>query len=101
MSGQVYADYPPKLTEEQEKALLFEVKTWCMQHGLAVRPPPSFVSGGQDAAEVLATNAPVTIFPSPFPRSLFKQAQSLQKAYNELYAAISNDEEWLEDVMKE
>ncbi|KAL9106613.1 MAG: hypothetical protein Q9227_008396 [Pyrenula ochraceoflavens] len=101
MSNKIYERYPPKLTEEQEEALLFEIKTWCIQHGLTVRPPPSFIPENQDPTQVLATNAPVTLFPSPFPRSLFEQARAIQKAYNELYAAISNDETWLEEVMKE
>ena len=50
---------------------------------------------------VLATNAPVTLFPSPFPTKCFEQARSLQQVYNELYASIASSEAWLEAIMKE
>ena len=95
-----YEDYPPSLTPEQEEYILGTIKDWSIQQGLAVRPPPSFVPEGIDKSGVLATTAPVTFFPSPFPKECFEQGQLLQTTYNELYAAISNDEEWIEDVMK-
>lgn len=97
----VYATYPPPLTREQEEYLVQCVKDWSIQHGLTVRPSPSFVSKEADPHAVLATNAPVTLFPSPFPRSCFDQAREIQAVYNELYATIANDEEWLEGIVKE
>jgi hypothetical protein len=97
----VYAAYPPSLTPEQEDYVVQCVKDWSIQHGLAVRPSPSFVVKGVDPRAVLATNAPVTLFPSPFPKSCFDRARHLQAVYNELYAAIANDEEWLEGIVKE
>lgn len=100
-SASVYANHPPAITPEQEEYLVQSVKDWSVQHGLTVRPSPTFVSKETDPHNILATNAPVTLFPSPFPKSCFDQAQSIQKAYNELYAAIANDEEWLEGIAKE
>ncbi|GKT88088.1 LOW QUALITY PROTEIN: glutathione synthetase [Colletotrichum tofieldiae] len=50
---------------------------------------------------ILAVNVPVTLFPSPFPRSCFEQARSVQKTYNELYAAISRDEDFLSAMVNE
>lgn len=97
----IYETYPPPLSAEQEEYLVHSVKDWSIQHGLTVRPSPSFVSQEADPHAVLATNAPVTLFPSPFPRSCFEQAKRIQSAYNELYAAIANDEEWLEGIVKE
>jgi hypothetical protein len=100
-STAVYANYPPSIAPEQEEYLVQSVKDWSIQHGLAVRPSPSFVSKEADPHTVLATNAPVTLFPSPFPKSCFDHASEIQTIYNELYAAIANDEEWLEGIVKE
>ena len=97
----IYEDYPPSTTPEQEQYLVQTVKDWSVQHGLTVRPSPSFVSENADPYSILATNAPVTLFPSPFPKSCFDQANEIQRAYNELYAAIADDEEWLEEIVKE
>ena len=93
--------YPPELTAAETEQLLFTVKDWTIAHGLTVRPPPALVANGADPHGVLATTAPVTLFPSPFPRVCFEQAQSIQRAYNRLYAAIAQDEEFLETVAQE
>ena len=87
-------------TAETEQ-LLFTIKDWSIAHGLAVRPPPSLVSPGADPHGVLATTVPVTLFPSPFPRVCFEQAKSVQKAYNQLYASIAQDEEFLQHIVQE
>jgi Eukaryotic glutathione synthase, ATP binding domain len=97
----IYTNYPPPTTTEQEEYLVQSVKDWSIHHGLVVRPSPSFVSKEADPHTVLATNAPVSLFPSPFPQSCFAIARDIQTAYNELYAAIANDEEWLEGIVKE
>ena len=100
-SKTAYANYPPPTTPEQEECLVQSVKDWSVQHGLTVRPSPTFVSKEADPHTILATNAPVALFPSPFPRSCFDHANDIQKVYNELYAAIANDEEWLGGIVKE
>ena len=97
----VYADYPPTITSEQEEHLVQAVKDWSIEHGLTVRPSPAFISESNNPHNVLATNAPVTLFPSPFPRSCFEDAQSIQRLYNELYAAIATDDAWLETIVQE
>lgn len=97
----MWESFPPQATEEQLEYLVQTVKDWTIFHGLTVRPNPAFVSNETNPNHVLATNAPVTLYPSPFPCKLFQQAQQLQKTYNELYAAIANDEEWLGEIMKE
>lgn len=100
MHASPYADYPPAISCEQEEYILNTIKDWSIQHGLAVRPSSSFVPEDINHSGVLATTAPITLFPSPFPRSCFRQGELLQTVYNELYAAISNDEEWIEEIMK-
>ncbi|EOA89173.1 Glutathione synthetase [Exserohilum turcicum] len=95
------SEYPPKLSAEEEHYLLSNVKDWSIAHGLAVRPAPSFVQPLQDPSGVLASTAPVTLFPSVFPRSCFEQGLAIQKAYNELYSAIARDEPWLQSIVEE
>jgi glutathione synthase len=93
--------YPPNLTVSESKQLLSTIKDWSIANGLAVRPPVSLVKAEADPYGVLATTAPVTLFPSPFPRVRFQQAKSIQKAYNKLYAAIAQDEEFLGSIVQE
>lgn len=101
MAASIYPSYPPALTEQQYQHLLGEIKDWSIGHGLAVRPPPSFISKEQDPSGVLACTAPVTLFPSLFPRACFERAVAVQQAYNELYSVIARDGEWLEGVVRE
>jgi len=93
--------YPPDIDEVERDHLAQVVKDWTVAHGLAVRPPPHLVPAGSDPSGVLATSAPVTLFPSAFPRECFEQAKAVQGAYNELYARISQDEEFLGHIIAE
>lgn len=97
----MYSAYPPSLNEEQKEYLLSNIKDWSIAHGLAVRPAPSYVPTEKDPSGALATTAPVTVFPSLFPRVCFQQAKSVAKAYNELYSAIASDEGWLKGIVEE
>ena len=98
---EIFQSYPPEVSDEQREYLVSAVKNWTIQHGLTVRPPLTAVSEETNPNHVLATNAPVTLFPSPFPKACFEQARNLQTIYNELYAVISSNERWLESIMKE
>ncbi|KAH8595725.1 hypothetical protein B0O99DRAFT_741158 [Bisporella sp. PMI_857] len=93
--------YPPSLTAGETDHLLSTIKDWSIANGLAVRPPPNVVAAEADPHSVLATTAPVTLFPSPFPRVCFEQAKSIQRAYNELYASIAQDEVFLKNIVSE
>jgi hypothetical protein len=94
-------DYPPTLTASESEQLLSTIKDWSIANGLAVRPPLSLVKSESDPNGILATTAPVTLFPSPFPRVCFDQAKSIQRSYNKLYAAISQDEIFLGSIVQE
>ena len=94
-------NYPPPLSQEQHEYLLSNVKNWSILNGLAVRPPDAFVSRDIDPEKCLAVTAPLTLFPSLFPRHCFEEAREIQIAYNELYVAIAKDEQWLKDVVEE
>lgn len=97
----MYPDYPPELNDEQSEYLVSNLKDWSIAHGLAVRPASNYVSTEQDVSGALATTAPVTLFPSLFPRGCYEQAQSVVKSYNELYSAIASDEPWLTKIVEE
>ena len=101
MAASIYPDYPPLLTEDQSEYLLSNVKDWSILNGLAVRPSASFVPKEFDPSGSLAVTAPVTLFPSLFPRACFNEARALQTAYNELYMAIASDEAWLGEIVEE
>ena len=100
-TNKIYGDYPPALTAEQREHLIQTVKDWTIEHALAIRPSTAIVPEKTNPTNVLATSAPVTLFPSPFPKACFEQARILQQIYNELYANIASDEQWLGDIMKE
>lgn len=95
------SSYPPEISASEGERLTEVVKDWCIAHGLVVRPPPAVVAAGQDPGNILATAVPVTLFPSPFPKLCFDQGAHVQKTYNDLYAAISRDEEFLAQIVKE
>ncbi|KAK7531312.1 glutathione synthetase large chain [Phyllosticta citribraziliensis] len=97
----LHADYPPALSDEQAQFLLDNLKDWSIANGLAVRPAPTFVASSLDPAGVLANTAPVTLFPSLFPKNCYEEGLAIQKSYNELYSAIARDEEWLKEIVEE
>lgn len=99
MTTSIFPSYPPSLTPEQLSYLLAAFTDWSLSHGLTVRPPPTFAAENPNGA--LATHAPATLFPSPFPRSCWKEAREAQKIFNELYVRISADEEWLGKIAEE
>jgi hypothetical protein len=100
-SAALSGSYPPELSKSEADQLIVAIKDWSIAHGLAVRPPPAIVKAAADPHGILATTAPVTLFPSPFPRICFEEARSIQRAYNRLYAAIAQDEEFLQDIVQE
>ncbi|KAE9985009.1 hypothetical protein EG328_007999 [Venturia inaequalis] len=101
MASSIYPDYPPELSDARRQFLVTNLKDWSIANGLAVRPAPSYVPQKQDPELSLATTAPVTLFPSLFPRSCFEQGIKIQTAYNKLYSAIAQDEEWLKPIVEE
>ncbi|KAI5465618.1 hypothetical protein BGZ63DRAFT_347372 [Mariannaea sp. PMI_226] len=93
--------YPPSLSASEQEALVTTIQDWSIGNGLAVRPPPTVIATDADPKSISAINVPVTLFPSPFPKQCFAQAKAVQKTYNELYASVSRDEEFLAQVVKE
>ena len=91
--GSISNIYPPMVSQERFSRLVFDIKDWQITHGMLLKYGP-------DAKSVSSIPVGVSLFPTPFPRQLFERAQRLQILYNRLYAAISEDEEWLERVLR-
>ncbi|KAJ7164989.1 hypothetical protein C8R46DRAFT_1220133 [Mycena filopes] len=89
------SEWPPALTEAQLESLTLYATTYALSHSLlylpAVTPQPPLPNS--------AIHAPLSLFPSPFPRRLFSLARRLQSTYNILYARIAMDVEFLDKVM--
>jgi hypothetical protein len=64
-------------------------------HGLIIRES-STIEENQ-----VARIPPVTLFPSLFPKRAWQNAVGLQTIYNELYARVANDVEWLGEILTE
>lgn len=88
-----YPDYPPRPSDEEAKFINNTIIDWSLGHGLTMLTP--------EGNGVTAVHAPVTVYPSPFPKSGMTNALSVQKTFNELYAKVSNDEEWLRESLAE
>lgn len=65
---------------------------WSLGNGLTMYPP--------NFSEYSVNSAPVTLFPTPFPRTLFENANNVQKTFNELYVNIvTSQKKWLVDII--
>jgi len=92
------ANYPPEITSEALAHLKTAFTDYSLSHGLTVRPPPTFAANPNNA---LSTTAPVSLYPSLFPRECFEYGCRVQEAYNHIYAAVAADTEWLGKVVTE
>lgn len=101
MTRSLYPAYPPATSQKEQHHIVETIKDWSISHGLAVRPPPSLVPSEHNPNGVLAATAPVTLFPSLFPKRIFEQCLEMQCDYSLLYAAIASDEAFIESVLKE
>ena len=91
----IVASYPPELSPKALNFLVTSLIDYSLSHGIIVRPAKS------SEANHLASHAPVTLFPSLFPRTAWEKALKVQTTYNVLYARIANDVEWLGKIMDE
>ncbi|ESK94841.1 glutathione synthetase [Moniliophthora roreri MCA 2997] len=85
--------YPPSLTLEQLNHLHKLATTYALSHGLCYLPP------SPTSPPTSSIHAPLSLFPSPFPRKLFEKVRRVQATYNVLYSKIAMDEEFLDDVL--
>ncbi|KAF5382619.1 hypothetical protein D9615_002766 [Tricholomella constricta] len=94
-STSVLFEWPPTLSNAQIHELTLLATSYAFSNGLLYLPPAE----RQPPIPESAIHAPLALFPSPFPRSLFEHAQRLQHIYNVLYARIAQDEEFLDRIM--
>ena len=88
-------EWPPTLTSEQLELLTRHATTYALSHGLLFLPPSTTLPYSPSSA----IHAPISLLPTPIPRSLFERAQRLQSLYNVLYARIAMDDNFLDEVM--
>lgn len=88
-----YPAYPPKPSSEEAAFITQTTIDWSLGNGLTMLSP--------EGKGVTAVHAPVTIYPSPFPKSAMINALAVQTAFNELYANVANNEEWLKESLTE
>ena len=84
--------YGVHMDEREVAELVQNVHDWQYQHGSLIKNPPHF-------GEVLARPIGATLIPTIYPESIYTHVQELQVVYNRLYAAISEDEDFLEDTL--
>ncbi|CAN6641461.1 hypothetical protein TRVA0_018S02366 [Trichomonascus vanleenenianus] len=82
--------YPPEVSPAEEKETVNSITHWAMGHGLMM-----LTEGNAPTA----VHAPVTVYPTPFPKAAFEKARKAQKPFNELYYSVCANEEWLVSVI--
>lgn len=83
----------PSLSSENEAQLVEKILQWSLANGLVMYPPNFELHS--------ANNAPITLFPTPFPKDLFQQALDVQQTFNALYAnVVAHQKKWLLDVVE-
>jgi hypothetical protein len=107
ISHKIGSQWPPEVSEEQRHELVVQAATYSLAHGLLFLPKSASegkpktgksVRPDQTLGPNSAIHAPISLFPSPFPRKQFELARKLQKAYNVLYARVAMDESFLDAV---
>ncbi|GLA31969.1 glutathione synthetase [Aspergillus phoenicis ATCC 13157] len=84
--------YPPTTPEMQGHHLTTQILNYQLTHGMHLK----HINLAQPSHSTSSYPISTSIFPTPFPRALFHDAQhTLQPIYNELYARLSDNEPWL------
>ncbi|CDU22508.1 related to glutathione synthase [Sporisorium scitamineum] len=99
MSTPTLPAWPPSLPDESRDYLSTQATDYALANGIVYRPVP--VAPSRHPATDSAIHAPFSLFPSPFPRALFEKAQTIQPAYDLLYAQVSSDHTFLQRVIGE
>jgi hypothetical protein len=97
--------WPPKLSEKRIEFLVRKATTWALANSFVLIPPTP-VDPNEDPDRpapvpppTRAQPAPLSLFPTPFPRRLYQQANSLQNMLNSLYMRVSLDHKFLDKVI--
>jgi len=85
---------PPNISDLNIHEVVRDAKDYALIHGLCLRPKDETAN---DILEV----APLTLFPSPFPRDAFYLAKEVQTSMNLLMHNISRDLSFIQESLKE
>lgn len=110
MGAKPYAfpPWPPNLPDYEIKELVAHATDYALAQGLVVRPFPSAPGEEEKSADprngnipqsAAVLHAPFSLFPTPFPRSCYQEAFAIQVLYNELYARVAGDREFLRSTL--
>lgn len=101
MSLSTLPAWPPKELAADERNLYVsrDARDYALGHGLVYRALPE--KSGDAPPPDVAIHAPTTLVPTPFPRILFERALRMQPIFNELYARVAMDDDFLTSVMKD
>ncbi|KAK6203062.1 glutathione synthetase [Scheffersomyces amazonensis] len=84
----------PELGETQLNELKEALSQWSLANGLIMYPP--------NFEQYNANVAPITLYPTPLPKSSFKNAQDVQKIFNELYInLVTKQKSWLLPLLQD
>ncbi|ODQ44545.1 hypothetical protein PICMEDRAFT_36670 [Pichia membranifaciens NRRL Y-2026] len=84
----------PELSQDQLEKVVSDVTQYGLSAGLVMYPPAPF-------SKYAPTLAPITIFPTPFPRKQFEKSLAIEKTYNKLYAGVVSEYKWLTHILKD
>lgn len=93
------ANFPyaiPQIPDEELERLLETIKDYQITHGSLLKLVKS-----NEEHTVLSRPIGASVFPTQFPRSLFNQGVAVQPVFNELYMKVAEDEEWLEETLRD
>ncbi|KAF9939807.1 hypothetical protein BGZ67_008915 [Mortierella alpina] len=95
------SDLASTLTDDQLQILKDAALDYALSHGLVVRPPPATKDEHNTTALAGGViNAPISLFPTPFPAKAFNDAVRIQPLYNQLVHDISQDDAFLKEIME-
>jgi hypothetical protein len=100
MSETFFPKYPPNVSDENLQSLKNLAIDWSLAHGLTIRPPPDVLPINV-SNNSFVMHAPVSLFPSPFPRKTYYEAIELQPKFNLLFHKLSQDSEFITQVVEE
>lgn len=85
---QRHMTFPPDISPQEEAELVHEIKEWSFSNGLVMVP----VDNGNWSRVV---HAPVTLYPTIFPKIAFQRAINIQELYNRIYISVTLNTDWL------
>ncbi|CAI2185452.1 11833_t:CDS:2 [Funneliformis geosporum] len=97
MSKAFFSEYPPNLSNVNLQSLKELAIDWSLSHGLVIRPPNNLALSNNSSV----MHAPISLFPSPFPKKTFYQAIELQPVFNLLFHKLSRNHEFITKVIEE